>query len=177
MNFFYNLYHKYILHIKILQFKAYLYKFNNSWNIWVHSLKSNNWDISSYIHYYSIHNFIDFWKIYNNFPNIHNYSFFLFKNNIKPIYEDINNINGGYFSIKISNKNAFYLWLNLSIDLLTLNLNNNINIINGLSITKKSYFFIIKIWISNIKYNNINIFNFNNNIYHNFINNIKFTPF
>ena len=63
------------------------------------------------------------------------------KNHIKPIYEDINNINGGFYSLKINEDNAFNIWKNLSIDLLTCNLEKNkYNIINGLSIIKKKIF-------------------------------------
>ena len=99
------------------------------------------------------------------------------KNNIKPIYEDINNKNGGFYSLKIYQNNAFNIWKNLSIDLITLNLENKYNIINGLSIIKKKYFFIIKIWISDKKYKKIKYINLNNSIYKNYIKNIKFTNF
>ena len=44
------------------------------------------------------------------------------KNNIKPIYEDINNQKGGFFSLKVYKDNSFDIWKNLSIDLITLNL-------------------------------------------------------
>ena len=60
------------------------------------------------------------------------------KNDIKPVYEDINNIKGGFYSLKVHQDNAFNIWKNLSIDLLTCNLEESkYNIINGLSIIKK----------------------------------------
>ena len=64
------------------------------------------------------------------------------KNHIKPIYEDINNIlMEVFYSLKINEDNAFNIWKNLSIDLLTCNLEKNkYNIINGLSIIKKKIF-------------------------------------
>ena len=176
-NNFYNLYNKYVIHIFILKLKCYNYKFNNIWNIWIHDLNNNNWNIDSYKQIYKFTNFIEFWKLYNNFPNLNNHIFFLMKNNIKPIYEDINNKNGGFYSLKIYQNNAFNIWKNLSIDLITLNLENKYNIINGLSIIKKKYFFIIKIWISDKKYKKIKYINLNNSIYKNYIKNIKFTNF
>ena len=99
------------------------------------------------------------------------------KNNIKPIYEDIHNKSGGFYSLKVHQDNGFYIWKNLSIDLITLNLEKKHNIINGLSIIKKKNFFIIKIWIRNKKYNNIKNINFNNSLYKKYIANIKFTNF
>ncbi len=173
----YNLYNKYKLHIFILQLKCYNYKFNSNWNIWIHNINNNNWNIESYKQIYKISNFIDFWKLYNNFPNLNNHIFFLMKNDIKPIYEDINNIKGGFYSIKIHHKNAFNIWKNLSIDLVTCNLENKYNIINGLSIIKKKNFFIIKIWIFNKKYNNIKYINLSNLIYKKYLSNIKYTDF
>lgn len=173
----YSLYYKYYIYIYTKKMKAFHYKFYNIWNLWIHPNNLNDWNISSYILYYKIHNFIDFWKIYNNFPKISHYTFFLMKSYIKPLYEDIHNINGGFFSLKINYNNAFSVWKHLSIDLLTLNLEKKNNIINGLSIIKKQNFFIIKIWINNIKYNNIKFINFNNNIYNKYTKYIKFTSF
>ena len=42
---------------------------------------------------------------------------------------------------------------------------------------KKKNFFIIKIWVCNKIYNNINNINLNNPIYKKYISNIKFTNF
>lgn len=173
-----NLYNKYKLHIFILQLKCYKYNFYNNWNIWIHNVNNNDWNIKSYKQIYKITNFVNFWKLYNNFPNLNNHIFFLMKNDIKPIYEDINNIKGGFYSLKIHQDNAFNIWKNLSIDLITCNLEKNkYNIINGLSIIKKKNFFIIKIWISNKKYNNLKYINLTNSIYKKYISNIKFTNF
>ena len=175
--FMYKLYNKYVLYILILKLKCYNYKFNNIWNIWIHDINNNNWNIESYKQIYKFRNFIEFWKLYNNFPNLNNHMFFLMKNNIKPIYEDNNNKKGGFYSLKVHKDNVFYIWKNLSIDLITLNLQNKYNIINGLSIVKKKYFFIIKIWICNKKYKDIKNINLDNLIYKNYIENIKFTSF
>lgn len=175
--FIYNLYNKYIIYIYILKLKCYNYKFSHNWNIWIHDININNWNIDSYKQIYKFTNFIEFWRLYNNFPNLNNHIFFLMKNNIKPVYEDINNQKGGFFSLKVYKEDSFNIWKNLSIDLITLNLEKKKNIINGLSIIKKKYFFIIKIWISDKKYKNINNINLSNFIYNKYRENIKFTNF
>ena len=50
--------------------------------------------------------------------------YFLMKNNIKPVYEDINNIHGGFWSIKISEKNINTFWLHIVLDFIGNNLSN-----------------------------------------------------
>ena len=87
--------------------------------------------------------------------------FFLMKNDILPIYEDKNNINGGYWSIKISNNEILKIWFDLSIELIRGNLDTK-NIISGLTISYKKKFYIIKIWITDKKYNNLSFLDLNN---------------
>mgnify|MGYP001364477044 CR=1 FL=1 len=59
---------------------------------------------------------------------------------------------------------AFNTWLYLCMDLISGNLDKK-NIVNGLSICNKRKFYIIKIWIKNHIYNDINNININiNNI-------------
>jgi hypothetical protein len=96
------------------------------------------------------------------------------KNNIKPIYETKENINGGYMSIKVSEKDVNKIWLYLSLDFVGNTLSKK-NIVNGISIAYKKKFYIIKIWIKDKKYKNIknlnlNFDNLNNILYNNFIN-------
>ena len=86
--------------------------------------------------------------------------YFLMKNNINPIYEDKNNINGGYWSIKVNSSDIYKTWLYICMDLISNNMDNK-NIINGLSICNKRKFYIIKIWMKDSSYNNINNLNIN----------------
>ena len=171
-----NIYNKYVILLKIKKLKAYKLKLENKWTFWFHKLYEDDWSINSYKKLYTFDNIAEFWCLYNNLNYLHNGMFFLMKNNIKPIYEDKHNINGGYWSIKISNNNILDIWLNLSIDLVSGNLDKK-NIISGLSISYKKNFYIIKIWIKNKSYNklsyldlsNINI-NKNDILYNNFSN-------
>ena len=172
----YKIYQKYILLLKIKKLKAYKLKFENKWSLWFHELFDNDWSIKSYKKLYTFDNIAEFWILYNNIISLHNGMFFLMKNDILPIYEDKNNINGGYWSIKISNENILKTWIDLSIELIRGNLDKK-NIISGLTLSYKKKFYIIKIWITNKKYNNLSYLNLNNiNIkkedilYNNFLN-------
>ena len=70
------------------------------------------------------------------------------RNDITPIWEDINNKNGGVWSILVNgSSNAFDLWEKLSVDLISDSVFNKS--INGISINQKNNVFIIKIWNNN----------------------------
>ncbi len=59
------------------------------------------------------------------------------KNDVKPIWEDNININGGCWSFKIFENQASELWEDLSLLFLTNNLLNNSDECVGLSICQK----------------------------------------
>lgn len=169
-----NIYKKYVIHINIKKIKAYKLKFNTIFTLYYHKLYDNDWSLNSYKQIYSFNNIAHFWMLFNNTICLHNGMYFLMRNNIKPIYEDKKNINGGYWSLKIPEKNIHQLWLNIVLDFVGNNLSSK-NIINGLSISFKKKFYIIKIWIKNKKYKDLKYLNIdktykNNIFYNNFIN-------
>tara|TARA_A100001015_G_C14649078_1_gene578469 strand:- start:325 stop:705 length:381 start_codon:yes stop_codon:yes gene_type:complete len=96
---------------------------------------------------------------------------FVMKNNIKPIWEDTENAKGGCFSYKISLENVYDVWKKLNYYLLGETLIEDIDVlksINGISISPKKNYCIIKLWINNtenLKNNNIyKFFDSENNI-------------
>ena len=66
--------------------------------------------------------------------------FFLMKKGIVPIFEDPNNINGGYWSLRITKKDSFEYWQKilyyLCIDSISINKDYE-HKINGVSISPK----------------------------------------
>ena len=76
--------------------------------------------------------------------------FFIMKNDIFPTWEDPNNRLGGCISFKYDN-NILKEFLKLLLLCITNNLSTeeNINEINGLSISPKKEFNIVKIWTKN----------------------------
>tara|TARA_B110000211_G_C14093141_1_gene560676 strand:+ start:14368 stop:14775 length:408 start_codon:yes stop_codon:yes gene_type:complete len=65
---------------------------------------------------------------------------------IEPRWEDVHNKRGGYWSFKIENNVAVKSWDVLSKFLIGETLCDNHSIINGISISPKKQFCIIKIW-------------------------------
>ena len=142
-----------------------MYKLTNNYNIWYHHFK-DDWSINGYKHIYKIDTGINFWKLYNNWDLIGGIlckQFFIMKENIKPIWEDENNKNGGCWSFKIFENQANELWEDLSTLFVTDNLLTNNDECVGLSIClKKNNYCVIKIWNTNSVNNSIK--NINKNI-------------
>ena len=128
----------------------------NEWNLWYHELNDNNWGIDSYKNILTLKKYSDILFMLNNYENINCGMFFLMKKGIQPIYEDKKNINGGYWSIRVTKKESSYFWKKFTYYLCIDNITSDSNIedkINGLSISPKINNNIFKIW--NSDYNNI----------------------
>jgi hypothetical protein len=138
-------------------------KLNYTWNIWYHSEK-DNWTISGYKQLYQIKIIEHFWRFYNNWDKvggITNKHFFLIRSDVTPIWEDPKNINGGCWSFKIQEEQAYELWEDLSIYLVCNKLCPTISDeLSGLSIClKKNNNTVVKIWNTNSKNNSLKLIN------------------
>ena len=134
------------------------HQLHDTWKFWFHDPLDNNWKLDSYKHIHSINSIENYWKLYAFLNNkiVENSMLFLMRENIEPLWEHKENINGGCWSLKIPKGNITDLWNNISIALLNEDISNDPNInINGISISPKKNFCIIKIWtnknINNLK--------------------------
>ena len=156
------------------------YNTTDKWDLWYHSLTDNKWTKTSYKNIYSISNLIEYKALINllDIQHLQNGMYFLMRENIFPNWEDPDNRNGGCLSYKVPCKDIKNIWNKLMencineniLDLPEDDLENlspididiNKNEINGISISPKKEFNIIKIWIRNsdqkdeLKFNNIN---------------------
>ena len=128
---------------------------NNKWILWFHKVNDNNWSLDSYSKIFEIKTYYDVLFIIKYINNITSGMFFLMKEGINPIYEDEKNINGGYWSLRVTKKDSFEYWEKilyyLCIDHIT---NNKEELINGFSVSPKINNCIFKIW--NNDYTKIN---------------------
>lgn len=135
---------------------------NSQWTIWVHRNDCTDWTLSGFKDIYVINNISTFWSFFNNFHNINKEEnqFFIFRDKIKPIWEDNNNRNGGICSIKLdcydkNNKIDVGCEVMICFCLLMMNetllLNNQE--INGISYSIKNRSVLIKIWCKDVKSN------------------------
>lgn len=137
-------------------------KLSNQWTLWYHHEK-DNWKLSGYKKIYDIVTIGDFWRLYNNWhklKGINSKHYFLMKDNVTPLWEDNENINGGCWSFKVHEDQAEKLWTELSIYLVCELIINNPSDSIGLSIClKKNNNSVVKIWNKDSKNNSLNIIN------------------
>jgi hypothetical protein len=150
------------------------YNLNNNWNLWYHSLEESNWGKGSYKKLITLRNLLDYKLITDGFEQNHyqNGMFFLMKEDIFPNWEDPHNRLGGCLSFKIASSNLINSWNTLFLQCICGNIFDQENDkINGISISPKKEFNIIKIWLrEEIDYksyfNKINIYyDISNSIY------------
>ena len=142
------------------------FRLPNKWILWYHNPLDTKWTLSSYKVLYNINSIQDFWKIFSFLDNniVENSMLFLMKDNVEPLWEHENNINGGCWSFKISKGNLKSSWEELSVKLTSETLCKESKIINGISISPKKTFCIIKIWNNNKNKNKSALLNKVNNL-------------
>jgi hypothetical protein len=140
---------------------------NDTWTLWAHLPHDTNWDLNSYKKITDINCIEQILDIEKIFPEtmIKNCMLFCMRQNISPTWEDPNNREGGSFSFKINNVDIYKIWNELLMTLLSEMLikeeilNKNIN---GITISPKKNFCILKIWMRDISIQNVKLLNIPN---------------
>jgi hypothetical protein len=130
-------------------------KLNDYWTVWVHKNDCKDWTLNGYQKRYIINNIGSFWRFFNNFQfyDTVNNQFFIMREEIAPIWEDLNNKFGGLCSLKIDSvQRGFKTDISVEIfniiSMLIMNetfIQHNENI-NGISFCVKRKSAFIKIW-------------------------------
>jgi len=129
------------------------YKLYDKWNLYYHLPDNKNWDLSSYTIILNKLNTVEEVVSLNSKFGGHiitNTMLFLMRDGITPRWEDKRNRCGGCFSFKVSNKNAEQVWKNLfylTCGESLLKIKNEC--VNGITISPKKHFCIVKIWLEN----------------------------
>ena len=79
------------------------------------------------------------------------------RGNIMPTWEDKHNQKGGCWSFKVSHEHFFSVWKHLSILLIGESISTVPLLLNGISVSPKRGFCIIKLWNHNSKYDNTDV--------------------
>lgn len=123
--------------------------FDKDYSLWYHNPNDTNWTEDSYHQMITFNTSNEFWILNHLIDNfmIENGMFFIMKENVVPIWENDDNINGGYLSWKIEKNKVHNNWIDLIGHLLLDNIIDGDNsIVNGCSISPKKNFNILKIW-------------------------------
>jgi hypothetical protein len=134
-----------------------LHELNDEWCLWAHLPHDIDWSLKSYKNIYDFMTVEDVNLIINYLPPklVKNCMLFIMRKGITPLWEDESNRKGGCFSYKISNKDVYDCWKNLSYRLMGESLSNNKKLqqnINGITISPKKNFCVIKIWMKTCDY-------------------------
>jgi len=127
---------------------------DNKFTIWFHDANEPNFNIEKFYDICSFSNVNDYiisnQILRDNYKMLLNGMFFIMKNDIKPMWTDNENRDGGCISWKIEKYNSLDYWENLLMLFITDNLPVELNTykINGISINPKKNCNIIKLWLS-----------------------------
>ena len=120
-----------------------IHSLSDTWTLWAHLPHDTDWSLKSYKKILTFNSVEQAISIVETLPikMIKNCMLFLMREGIKPTWEDEKNRRGGCFSYKVSNKVVGETLSNKVIS----------KCINGITISPKKNFCVIKIWMSNCK--------------------------
>ncbi|MDA7663716.1 eukaryotic translation initiation factor EIF4E family protein [bacterium] len=126
-------------------------KLQKKWILWNHKLNDKSWSNDSYKNIFEYKNLYDLRIYFDNLDilQLQNSMYFIMRDGIFPTWEDKNNKNGCCASFKVLSNDILETWKLLLQNILCENIHKNIqkyDNINGLSISPKKEFNIIKIW-------------------------------
>ncbi len=127
---------------------------NNYWTLWIHLPHDTNWNIDSYKKICSFRYLEQAIALINQIEEslVVNCMLFIMREDIKPIWEDEKNKNGSCISYKINNRLVYNIWRQMSIFMVSETLLDNIEhqtAINGITVSPKKNFCIVKLWFNN----------------------------
>jgi hypothetical protein len=140
---------------QIIEFRKLRYK----WNLWAHLPQDPDWTVKSYKRIYQFKNAEEAIAITESLPEglVKNCMLFIMRDGVAPMWEDQKNRNGGCFSYKVSNKNVYEVWRDLTYTLVGESISSNVVFVNnvtGITISPKKNFCIVKIWMTNCEHQN-----------------------
>ena len=136
---------------------------HGKWDLYYHLPHDKKWDLNSYKAIINNLDTVEKLIIINETISenvVKNCMLFVMRKGITPVWEDPQNRNGGCFSFKVVNKYVPSVWKSLFYAMCGESLCSNSkynSIINGITISPKKNFCIIKIWLSNCSMQDVNI--------------------
>jgi len=135
---------------------------SDRWTLWAHLPHNTDWSISSYIPISTFTTIEETIGVTETLPAVlvENCMLFMMKEGIKPTWEDPKNRNGGCFSYKVTNKNVYKVWKDLTYTVVGATVSKNasfVKCVTGITISPKKNFCIIKIWMTDCNNQNPSI--------------------
>jgi hypothetical protein len=144
--------------------KTVMHPLKNTWVLYAHLPHDNNWNVDSYKIITEVKFAEQVIALIDCLPEevVSGCMLFWMRKGINPTWEDKENRSGGCFSYKIPNKSVTSVWRKMSYLLCgeTLSKDNVMNNINGITISPKKNFCILKIWLKTCSFQNPSIINY-----------------
>lgn len=126
---------------------------NDCWALYFHDPANDSWDERSYQLLHTLSAVEDWVHADNAFSELWlNGMFFVMREHIRPMWEDSHNSSGGCLSFKVNKPDAKEYWFQLCAktigEVLLRNEKLDPNSINGISISPKRTFCILRVWLS-----------------------------
>jgi hypothetical protein len=133
---------------------------SDKWVLWAHLPHNTDWSLRSYTNICELDTVEKVISLNRTLPEqlVQNCMLFLMKKGILPMWEDPKNLKGGCFSFKVTNKNIKNVWKSISYMLTGNSLSKNkelVKTINGVTISPKKSFCILKIWMETITFQTV----------------------
>jgi len=133
-----------------------MHPLSEKWVLWAHLPHDTDWSMDSYISIMTVTYVEEIIALMHTLPDslLSTCMFFCMKEHIKPVWEDPFNKQGGCFSYKITQSIA-ECWRNVSYTMVGKTLSKDKGFqdtINGISISPKKNFCILKVWMSSCSY-------------------------
>jgi hypothetical protein len=122
-----------------------------SWTLYFHSPDETKWTLNTFISLGVMKTWRDFWTVMDGLQIEHlsNGMFFMMRDPSPPLWESHHHIRGGCYSFRCQSADAPDIYVNHIIAVMLNHLTDPANQINGLSISPKRGFNIIKAWNNN----------------------------
>lgn len=127
---------------------------NDVWVMYFHDPFDVDWTNKSYHRMGDISTVADFWDHMKSLQkHVQNGMFFLMREHVFPCWDDPENIKGGCLSMKVLKEDIVHFWQHLSMQLVGETLlkpehrDKHWNDVNGISVSPKKNFCIVKIWL------------------------------
>lgn len=127
------------------------HKLADRWVLWSHSHDNQGWRAQDYRKHCTISTVEGFWNIWNGLPSMINRDmWFLMRDGIPPMWEDVVNKQGGAFKFRVAGCDVDNTWLTLALHLVTENMclsRDDAELISGITISpKKGAYCTISVW-------------------------------
>jgi hypothetical protein len=127
---------------------------SGSWTIYFHSPEETKWTLNTFVNMGSMKTWGDFWSVIETLKaeSLADGMFFMMRDPCPPLWESHVNIYGGCYSFRCQKRDASEIYINYMIACMLGKCGANpTNTVNGISISPKRGFNIIKVWNADAK--------------------------